>query len=285
MKYCFKEIKEDEVIEFLLNPFERAAYFESYCILKLQRNTLLDDFFITNENLKDSERIGHVMYDRHLVMVIKPELLNKAVLDNPCIKTINEYQEALREGILSRIETVKNERLEDIMSQRKYKDLYDYYHNLYNKEIIFSLLGTKYFQVYQTDETERVITDYVVYVSRQSLMNDEIGDCDIINSFVDKLFEKDNFIIHNVLIPEMIKKAEEYVAIGKFSLREQILIDFIESLKAKKPKLLRIETKDGNSSVCRPVIDCDGTLLGSNGVDFEDVKRATFVGKEIYTKK
>lgn len=285
MKYCFKEIKEDEVIEFLLNPFERAAYFESYCILKFQRNMLLDDFFITNENLKDSELLGHVMYDRHLVMVVKPELLNKAILDNPCVKTINEYKAALKEGVLSRIETVKNERLEDIMSQRKYKDLYDYYHNIYNKQIIFSVLGTEAFQVQQTDETERFIAEFTTYVASENLMSDGIGDDDIINSFVDKLFEKDNFIIHNVLIPEMIKKAEEYVAIGKFSLREQKLIDFIESIRAKNPKILRIETTGGISILCRPGINCDGTILGYNSIDFEDVKTARVMGKEIYTKK
>lgn len=285
MIYCFKEVKEEELVKFLLNPFERAFYFNDLLIQKFPRDPLLDDFFMSNTLLNNCQKVGHIVYNKEMVMVNHPNFLSQSILDHPAVKTIYEFKDSLREKIKVEIEKAKMKKTEEIKAWKQYQELYDYYNKVYFNSIVFSLLGTMDCNLTPTNKTDDAISNYLVHITSDNFISADTGQLDLINSFVEKILAEKNFIINEFVFPEIQKEAKAYVAAGKFSKRELILIDFLESIKAAKPKLLSIELKNGKKKMCKPKIDCDGILFNSNDVDIEEVEIASFLGKIIYTKK
>lgn len=79
MIYCLKEVKEEELVNFLLNPFERVFYFNDLLIQKFPREPLLDDFFMSNTLLNNCQKVGHILYGKELVMINHPNFLSQSI--------------------------------------------------------------------------------------------------------------------------------------------------------------------------------------------------------------
>lgn len=206
-------------------------------------------------------------------------------LDHPAVKTIYEFKDSLREKIKVEIKKAKMKKTEEIKAGKQYQELYDYYTKVYFNSIVFSLLGAGECNLTPPNKTDDAISNYLVHITSDNFISSDTGQLDLITSFVEKILAEKNFIINGFVFPEIQKEAKAYVAAGKFSKRELILIDFLESIKAANPKLLSIELKNSKKVTCKPKINWDGILLGSNDVGIEEVEIASFAGKTIYTKK
>lgn len=285
MLYCFKEAKEDEFVKFLLNPFERAFYFNDLLIQKFPRDPFLDDFFMSNVLLNNCQKVGHILYNKDLIIVNHPHFLTQSILDEPLVKVIYELKEEFGEKIKAEIEAAKIKRLEEIKASVQYKELYDYYTKVYFNSLVFSLLGTMECKLAPANETDDAISNYTTYLIADNFISADDGKLDLISPFLEKLFDKKYFITNEFVFPEIEKEAKSYVDAGRFSKRELILIDFLESIKAANPKLLDIELENGRTEVCNHKVDCDGIIVHSKDIDIEEIKTASYLGTIIYTKK
>lgn len=288
MKYYLKEVTEDGFAEFLLNPFERLAYLGDILIQKYPRNPEVDDFYLANTKSSELIKLGHIVYKTNDVILFNAYKLSSSMINKAPFVTALDLRTKLEEEILLAVEDVRNNRLDEVRALEKYKETYDSYKKDHFSSIIFSKLGTTPVSFGNCNKTNERIHEYVTNVQCDEFAEAKAGLIDLVSPIVTKLMNSINFIVCEVLIDDLEKEADAYIAAGKFSKRELILIDMLNKIKEAEALSFFAITKSGNMINCKKAIDHNGKLMSKDGtetiIDIERVERIRHGGRYIYQK-
>lgn len=289
MKYCLKEINERELAGFLLSPFERIAYFGDILVQKYPRDHMVDDFYCSKLTPKDSIKVGCILYKQNEIIMDETYLFKSDIVNDKPFVSIDQLRDEFKEMALDKVDEAKINRLQEIKSSLRYKELYDYYKESYFDSLVFSLLGTSDVKFEIKKLTYETIENHFNNIANDKFIDSEMGLVDLINPFIDKLIHTSNFIKSEILISELRKETEEYVAAGKFSKRELVLIDYLEKTKSSGALSFFVTSTKGVGMICKNIVDYEGRVISKDGkmlmMDIEDIATVKHDGKIIYTKK
>lgn len=288
MSYNMKKIKEEELEEFLLNPFNRSAYFGDIIIQKLERNHQVDDFSYIDLSCNRFFRIGFILYEKREIIVERRYLLNTEIADKAPFVKIYDLEHKIREMTISKIEEAKRYRLDEIHKLSFYTEIKDELETQNFKSMIFAKLGTTHNLYKVENTTKRQVSRFMENLSDEKLISLALGSTTPIEVFVNNLMISGNFITTEIVYPELQEKVEKYVAAGKFTKREQLLIDYLSKTKASGAKRFTVETLSGQKASCRNEVNQEGKVISDDSlsfiVDIEKIKSVKYRNKIIYKK-
>lgn len=287
MTYNIKKIEEDDFLDFLLNPFERSAYFENVIIQKLERDGLVDDFISINHKNNHIFRVGFILYQKGEIIIERSYALNTDLIDEyPCIRTA-DLNEQLRQEIIDKVAVAKTNKLDQLKKLPNYAKVKDVLEDKYFKAMVFAKLGTTYNLQPVESELSNKISSFLYTIKDENILSIVLGETELLDAFVDEIISSSSFLAYEVVYPELIKQVDEYVAAGKFTSREQTLIDIMDKIRASGAKEFFVDNLSGLRYSCKNEIDQFGKMSSACGlfsVDIDAIKVITYKGKDIYKK-
>lgn len=287
MSYTMKKIKEKELAGFLLNPFEKVAYFGELIIQKVQRNNDVDDFLCLDLYRNRVYKTGFILYEKGEIIVERMYVINYEVIDKPPFVTIEDLEEKIKETIMNKVEEAKIYRLDEIRSLPLYGEIKDSLTSQYFSPMVFAKLGTTY-NLYEVESaTKGRISRFVDGLIDNDIISLASGSVTPIQTVIDALIKDNNFIASEIVKPEIKEAVDKYIAAGKFTKREQILIDYLDKTKASGAKRFTVETLVGEKVSCRNEVTERGQVLSVDEkclIDVAKIKSVKYGGKFIYKK-
>lgn len=288
MSYNVKKIEENELTEFFLNPFKKIAYYDDYVIQKIEKDHEVDCFICIDLNRRRAFRTGFIVYEKQEVIMELNYLLEGEVFNKyPFIK-LCDFKSNIVDMITAKVEEIKTDKIEEFRKTEAYIEGHDAMMRQYFRQLIFAGLGTTDFTLQIDSYKCSMITRFLDELEDDDFISIAKGSMGLIDNCVEQIKISPNFIAAEILQQEIKQKVEDYLAAGKFTKREELLIDFLAKTKASGAKRFTVETISGEKQMCRNAVDKEGNVRivenYSNKIDIEDIKSVTYKGKKIYKK-
>lgn len=286
MKYNIKNITKDEVTSFLLNPFDKTAYFDNLLIQKYQKSNYMDEIICLETSKDQYYAIGAVLYDNQEIVLDRYESFHEDAIDSKYVIKAYQIKDRIVQMAKEAFKEFKERKLDEIKNTDKFRKLRnDLYKELFSP-IVYNKLGTSCFPVLCKSSTNNRISWFVDRLSMEDLIEIHRGKLDLIYSFFDELILTKNFMDMDIIRPEIIVKAEEYIAKGRFSKRERTLIDYIQKTKDSGAMRFTVQTISGEKAYCHNSVDYMGNVFTLKDAifDIQDIDTVTYRGKAIYKK-
>lgn len=286
MRYNIKNTAKDEFIGFLLNPFDKTTYFDNKLIQKYQKSHNIDKIICLKEAEGEYCVIGTVFYKSQTIILDLPELFDKDLVNSKHVTIIHKIREEIVQIAKDALEEFKMSKLDELRETKQFKSLRKDLHKDTFSHIVYNKLGTSCFPVLCKSSANNKISQFVNGLTIDELVDVQSGKMDLVYSFLNELIHTRNFMDMDILRPELIARAEAYVAKGRFSKRERILIDYLAKTKDSGAKRFTVQTISGQKASCHNVVDYMGNVFTLNNTtfDFQDIDNVTYKGKVIYKK-
>lgn len=281
-----KTIRDDEIEAFLLNPFERAAYYKGKILQKYPFREDADHVIRVEEPVKASSAC-FILYDQ------KKILYNEFYESEPYFPENEPFQK-----LKDQIEEIKSDMcdllIEKVDAKRKsfksdpiLKARYDKIKGYYFGKIVNVLLGAESFDFVKSSDAYAQIRGYVIRYNREEIVLATL-DPKMYEPFIEELSEEDDVLVYDIFHPEIIKEAKEYVKAGVFTEKEKRLIKFIDKTKDCGAKKFTVIKESGESVSCLNKVTAEGGIpVAKNNeeiVDIEDISKVKYCNKIIYKK-
>lgn len=288
MSYAIQTIKEDGLVEFLLNPYKRITYLGTRILQKYPKDHLSDDLFIFETSDKCCCIYGRIDYLKKEIIADKPYLLNYEVTRKPPFFTFKDLKLDLQDKMKNDLEMMKVTKLAEIKLNPEYIRIYDECRGKHLQPMIFELLGTCDYcpnvRAYKNDGISR----FLDLLSLDNMANIMYGKVDLVNKELERILISKNFLLSEILIPTLRAEAKEIVDTKKFSQRHLHLINYIKKTKDCGATRFTIETTSGEKLICHNRIHSDGSVVSTGklvkSIDFESIEKVTYKSKVIYKK-
>lgn len=288
MSLKLKEITEDELESFLLSPFKRSARFNDKIIQKYASNDRIDEILVLESKRNYYYSVGMVCYNTEDIILSLPDVLetNKTKSKPFILKTTAIFK--IMDLVNERLDEYKKHNMDELKNNETYLRLYHPIRNKYFESIVFQELGSTAVEFNIHSLTEHEIDMFLSRLRLEDLAEILSGEMKQVDALIDKITKSANFLETEIIYPEIINEAKEYVAKGVFTKREQLLIDYITKTKASGAQRFTVETTYGRSGSCRNEVNSQGKVFSIDGlrflVDIVDIKKVTYNGKVIYNK-
>lgn len=288
MNFKLKEITEDNLVDFLLNPFEKSAKFGDKVIQKYAVNDKLDDILVLPNNEKAFHRAGIVSYKtKDIILSISDVLETKLVKSKPFIlRTTAIFK--IMDLTNKRLDDYKKSNLEKIKENDLYKRLYRCLKDKYFEQLVFQELGTTNVNFNIGSLTDRDIDIFLSGLKLTDLADILSGNIKDVDALIHKITKSPNFIEAEIIQPELTREAKEYVKKGVFTKREQILIDYLAKTKTSGAQKFTVKTIQGTTAYCKNEVNSQGQVYSSDNLlfssDIRDIDTVTYNGKVIYKR-
>lgn len=288
MGYKLKIIEEEELSKFLLNPYEKTVYFHGTLFQKYPKSHRIDDVFYFGNIGNGLYKFGCVVYEKNEIILEDGFVSNCELYEQAPFVDAIDFRNRIRLEMIDRLEELKAKRLKKIKAKRKYKELYNHYKKEYFHLHVFPLLGTSSLLIKSHSGTNTKIVEFLNMLGIDELINITLGDTTKVDEFLDRVIESNDFLGTDILHPEIAKEAQEYVAAGKFTERELMLIDYVQKTKEAMVDSFNVLTVNGKKLICKNEINQSGQvpLLEDEWlkISFEEIEKVTHCGKVIYEK-
>lgn len=286
MSYKIEKIEEETFIEFLMNPYFKAACLEDCLFQKYPENEFLDDVVVIKEGSQRFEVYGRIDYITGEIIVAKHFL--KIDTSYPFI-SVYDIKKDLKEKVRADLEEMKELRAEEIKLTKNYMQLSLEHSEKCLERIVFEMLGAAVPFPYVIDRSEYMISKFVDSISLDDIVKIRACNYGFVEDRIGKIFESDNFILYNFIQKEAKERAIEIISTGALTERQKHLKNIIEKIKDCDASTFAVETISGANIFCKNKIYSEGTIFLTgpaitNYIDFETINKITYNDKIIYQK-
>lgn len=229
MTYNLKKIKEKELSSFLLNPFERTAYFENVIIQKFERCHEVDDFMCINVENCSFVKNGFIVYEKEQIILTSDKMLDTDVISYAPFVDIETLRNNIKQTIISKIKEAKDDKLDEIKKMQTYIDAKKTLSRKYFHYKILTKIGKKCIKSEIKSKTYEKVSKFVNNLSDKRLSSIILGSNYDIDEFIEELITSSDFIESDVVQPEVADTMNEYIKAGKFTEQEKLFIRYLES--------------------------------------------------------
>lgn len=288
MDYKLKILREDNLSKFLLNPFDRSAYIDDKIIQKYPLSESVDDIICLSNMEEDFCRVGAVIYKNNEIIIGFSSSFGLGIVNEKPFILIDNLKNTTKELVRKMLDKLKVDRLEEIRDMALYQKLYTYRTSRYLSPFVFTELGTGPITLDHGYQVNNKIAEFVNGLRLDDFIEISLGSMEVINDFLDKFITSEIFLEVEMVDPQIVRDAKDYVAAGKFNKREQILIDYLYNVKRSKACTFTVETTGGRSAICNNFINYYGKVFSTDMFSFvadvEDIEKITCNGSLIYKK-
>lgn len=288
MRLKLKEVTEDSLAEFLLNPFEKSARFDGRIIQKYTARTHVDDIFLLYEKTDQYRNVGSIYYDcKEVVLSIYDAFGPGMIKSKPFVRE-RDLKDKVLDLINQRFEKYKMDHLEMLKQSKDYKKSYMSIKDRYFRSLVFDELGTMCANMRTSCSAEFQIDLFLSKLKLNHLTAILSGEMKDVDALIDTISKSEKFMEEQIVQPEVVKEAKAYVKKGVFSKREQILIDYLSKTKLSGAMTVTIQSTTGDISNYHNQVTSNGKVFSVNGadsiLDIEEIKTVTYEGKVLYEK-
>lgn len=290
MSYEIKKIEEDkDLAAFLLDPFEKFAYMNNNIIQKYTRCSGVDDFVYLDMCNNRFYKIGFILYEKQAIIVGNPDVLDSDVMNKEPFISIQKLKDDVRDIVRKRLDELRIEKMEELKKTRKYVEFKKgHMEKNYEKMFYSKMKGTYESRLVNVKGIGSIFT-FVNNLKYEDIVFASLGSMKIIDQFLNDFISDNTMIMISILMPEIEKEVDDYIAAGKFTKREQIFIDYLAVEKASTARRVNVETLSGETYTCWNELSDSGQFLTSGDInviiDIEDVKSISDGDVVIYQKK
>lgn len=288
MSFRLKEIKKDQLVDFLLNPFDNCAKLGLDIIQKYKMSEKIDDILIISKKRGDVQNIGIICYDTKEVIFWPTHPFGADCYDPKYFKTKKDANQKVLDIINKRLDRYKINYLKQLKDSDDYKKMHRKVRQQYLKPIIFKELGTTLVH-FKTNFPTKLKTDmFLDHLRIDDLVAILAGKMDRVDWLISEISQSEEFLEEQIIRPQIEKEAKIYIENGIFTNREQTLINFLLKTKLSGVYMVVINTKSGKILNCHNQVNCFGKMFSLDGltewVDIEDIETVTYEGNLLYKK-
>lgn len=283
-----QKIEEKELTSFFLNPFERTACIGNRLLQKYPRGPMMDDIIAFKVGTRDCDIYGCVDYVNKYIAVGKSYLLNYDVTKYKPFLSLYDFRYEAFDIIRKKLDKMKITKLPELKNSIDCKMLYEQLKAKIFEPLIFSLLGTQYYNSKVKPYGTIAISMFIDMFTLDDMIAIKSGDTCFVDKELERIFNTENFMTSEIIMPLLKEEAQKSIENGTLSKRQLHLKNYLEKTKNCGALRFTVETKSGETLSCQNTVNFDGSLSVVNRmmkkIDFEDVVKVTYKNKVIYKK-
>lgn len=292
MEHKLLKINETDIVDFLLNPFQRTAHSGDFIVQKYPLSIGVDEFIRICINSDFLYHVGYVLYNEKKIIIKNSESkstnLGLEITKNGPILTIFELKQEVESIINSRLESAKNNEMDELMALPSYSGFYKATKADFFDYIVCSMLGASPFSFSIRSDTAQKINKFIQSRTMSELIGIKFGKLEDVDKMIYSILRSVNFMIADIVQPGILDEASEYISSGKLTKRHAMIKDFLEKTKRSGANRFTVETVVGQKMSCKNQANYNGTLPLTNSsdeeVNIEDIKIVKYQGKILYKK-
>lgn len=287
MSYCIKTITNEEMVDFLLNPFEKACYIDNKLFQKYPKEDLIDELLVLNDRYSSYDVAGLINYDKQEIFVQRERAIGSEIVQEKPFIRVADIKDRMKALIYSRIDELKTDKMSEIEASEKYVKNYNEYKNTYFQVMVNTLIGTDHYRGNVTNDTQQTVVSYVQSLSIQELIDFHCDKLNELDKVVKNIVFSDNTA--RVLAFEKVKQeAVDYVRNGVFSEKEKHLKNFLDKTKDCGAQRFTVVDVNGVKTSCRNSVNAETKLYAAGysgySVFVDDIKEVIYKSKKIYKR-
>lgn len=297
MNYKLDELNENNITDFLLNPLQKAGYYNGCLLQKYPVSEMVDSVICLDEDDLTFKKICYVLYEKKEIMVtyhkMKEEyFITDKMRDSKRYIIMGAIVTPLILGIHKKISKIEKEKLEEADSNPEYIDAINQFKDKHFQLVVNEVLGGEkvYFEniPYSIDDIDRFVKE----MADETLIECYLGNEAVIDKYINDIVCSKEFIINFIVYPKVREKAKEYIDAGGLTEHEIMLKEYNAKTKTSNGASynVQIETITGEVIECYSEVTATGYLKScksfpSNDVHLKDVKKAIRDGVVLYEKE
>lgn len=286
--FKLEKMEKHQVVSFLVNPFKKAIETKDYIIQKYPLTPVVDIAFVIDKETNKYFEIGYCNYIDAEVIVQNGAPLKDIDVTKKPFTLITEISNKMEVTLRKMLDQTILDRMIEIQNSESYLNNYAYYKTNFFEDMVYEELGTEPY-----DPLSKSSTDFNISIYCSSLKGDEVinfitNDLSNLNSFIETRLSSQVFIVTDIILPRLRQEAKDYVAAGKFTYREKVMIKFLEKTKASGAKQFTVYTMAGKEYKCLNKVSCQGNVHEANNhyskIKVEHIRTVEHKGKVIYKR-
>lgn len=289
--YLIKTIKQKELVDYLLNLFERSFTINHLIYQKYEVDNLegeddpVDELYVLDDNNGSYVMAAIIDYGYKEIFVKESYCFNSKEDDGNHYKPIHRLKWKISDRLNNYIDASKELKKKEIEEHPKFISFYESHKKEYFQEFVNVALKISCYMPIVANNIQNSITEYAESLTLEELRNAYHKKFDKMYEFADDLLFSDEFL--SVLSFEKVKEeAMNYVKSGKLSKNDQrskACLEAIENCRANRFTVVDIH---GNRVSCSNYVHINAMLKASGPNDYNvylyDIEQIIYKGKKIY---
>lgn len=289
MSFKLKKINnDDELLSFLLDPFQKSASFNNDILQKYTVDEGFDEVFLLSRERGEFILASVINYDNQTILLSPNAVFEEDVRKKPCFISRNDAMVKIIERIQGKLNKYKEDNIEALKKGSLFQRSYVFLKKEYLQQIIFQELGTSSFRFRNEMIVVRNSYGFLYGLQLIEMAKMLAGDTAKLNTFVKNMEDSPNFFEAEVVMPEILKEAQAYVEKGVFTKAELQLIDYLENTSTCNAQFFKVKKETGETETCKNEVNSNGNVLSENGLIFathiKDIDMVIHDRKIIYKK-
>lgn len=289
--YCIKSIKKEDLVEYLLNPFERAFaidqfIYQKYGIENLEdKDEPLDRLYILNNDNSSYAMAAVIDYSFKQIFIKEAYYFDTQTDDGDCYKRLHRLKWKISDTLDNYMDKANILKKKEIEEHPRFIELYEKNKKEYFQEIVNALLNISSYVPLIADTVPNRIADYIEFLTLEELRSAYHKKFEKMYKFADELLFSDESL--NVLSFKKVNQdAVAYVQSGKLSKNDQRSKECYDAICKCNAKRFTVIDIDGNRVSCSSYVNLNAMLHSTGSTQYSvylhDIEQIIYKGKKIY---
>lgn len=288
MPYLLPKIKEDGLVDFLLNQNAKTTYVEDVLVQKYPKSEVVDDIICMLDRHVSYDVVGFVDYEKGIIVLYRDYIFSREVRKQPQFVNLYDLRANLVSDIRKRIEKEKNDKLESLKLSPEYVDLYNYYKAKFLEKIIFDMVVNEDFTAPISSYAKIKTEMFVNRLKDEEVLDMSLGKTSKIDEEIGAIMGAKDFIFSDIFVPILLAEAQSAIDAGTLPERLLIIKNYVDKTKEFETEKLTVEIADGSKFRCNNKVFGNGKVVTSGKVDYEidieEIEKVTYKRKVLYQK-
>lgn len=293
--YCINTIRSEELVDFLLNPFERTFSFDNLIYQKYEIDSekhesygdLIDCVFVLDEKFGTYDMACFIHYNEKDIFVYEKKYFKFGEAKAGRYITIENVRLKISNAMHRHIQAITKSKKTEIESNEMFKECYELQRKKHFQHLVNGELGCYRWTPVLIDNMNNLVKEHVNTLSIEDIISFYRGALDSIYNYAEELvFSKENL---NLLALDKVQAdAKEYVLSGVLSINDSRIKDFLEKTKDCGTTPFTVVRTSGEKVSCNKDVDREAAVAidgdSYNRISIHDIEEVVYNGKMIYKR-
>lgn len=288
MSYLLPKIKEDGLVDFLLNQSTKTAYVDDVLVQKYPKSESVDDIICMLERHVCYDVVGFVDYSNGKIVICKDYIFSREIRQQPQFINLYDLRANLVSTIEQRVEKEKEDKLAEIKATQDYIDLYNHHKPRLLEAITIDMMKDEDFELPIRSYANQKIAMFVNRLKDDEVLAITSGETAEVDNQISEMMKSKDFMFHDVLAPTLLEEAAAMIASESLSERLLTIKNYIDKTKTLEDIRFTVETTGGSKLKCNNEVFCNGKIISigkiKKEIDIESIEKVTYNKDVIYEK-
>lgn len=285
LKLNLVETNED-IIKFLLNPFETNCLYKDKILQKYQQTETTDVVYTLETDYKYYYILAIINYESNTIYLNKDSKLPKSITSEAPFVKISDLQKNFISKAKEMLEAYEISEKNKIEEHAEFKKTYNKFKADKMQALIHEAIGTSGSYYKKGSRTYNEINDAAKKLSIEELILFENGNLDKVKAAVNaNLYNSDYLKV--LAVEKVLQEVKDYMEKGVFTESELLLSDYLKKTKDSGAERFTVHTVFGSKYMCRNNVSSKLQVYPTSdhgAISLENIESVTYKGKTLYKK-